>query len=149
MSREDTVTEMSFELHSAARLLRRNFDRRAKDHGLSGSRWQVLWHLLREEGPKQAELAERLDLAPISLARQLDNLQREGLVERRPDPSDRRCFRIYLTEQAMPALSLLGGVAEQIRSEALAGFSTAEVDQLQALLWRLRKNLTREEIECD
>ncbi|WP_413663442.1 MarR family winged helix-turn-helix transcriptional regulator [Microbulbifer sp. ZKSA004] len=149
MSREDAVTEMSFELHSAARLLRRNFDRRAKDHGLSGSRWQVLWHLLREEGLKQAELAERLDLAPISLARQLDNLQQEGLVERRPDPEDRRCFRIYLTGQAMPALELLGGVAQQTRSEALAGFSAAEVDQLQSLLLRLRKNLTREEIECD
>ncbi|WP_444918286.1 MarR family winged helix-turn-helix transcriptional regulator [Microbulbifer sp. JMSA003] len=149
MSREDAATEMSFELHSAARLLRRNFDRRAKDHGLSGSRWQVLWHLLREEGLKQAELAERLDLAPISLARQLDNLQQEGLVERRPDPEDRRCFRIYLTGQAMPALELLGGVAQQTRSEALAGFSAAEVDQLQSLLLRLRKNLTREEIECD
>ncbi|MCO1334716.1 MarR family transcriptional regulator [Microbulbifer sp. OS29] len=149
MSKEDVATEMSFQLHSAARLLRRNFDRRAKDHGLSGSRWQVLWYLLRDQGLKQAELAERLDLAPISLARQLDNLQQEGLVERRPDPDDRRCFRIYLTERAMPALELLGGVAQQTRSEALVGFSPTEVQQLQALLSRLRKNLTCEEIECD
>ncbi|MFA0811533.1 MarR family winged helix-turn-helix transcriptional regulator [Microbulbifer epialgicus] len=145
----DAGTEMSLELHSVARLLRRNFDRRARDHGLSGSRWQVLWYLLRQQGQKQSELAERLDMAPISLARQLDNLQREGLVERRPDPQDRRCFRIYLTGQAEPALALLGNLAEETRSQALDGFSPREIRQLQMLLERLRKNLTREEIECD
>ncbi|AMX03357.1 MarR family winged helix-turn-helix transcriptional regulator [Microbulbifer thermotolerans] len=141
-----SAAEMSIELHSAARLLRRNFDRRAKAHGLSRSRWQVLWHLSREEGQKQAELAERMDVAPISLTRQLDNLQREGLVERRPDPEDRRCFRIYLTEAAQPALELLRGLAQQTRAQALAGFSAAEVRQLHGLLARLRENLTREEV---
>ncbi|BBM01798.1 MarR family winged helix-turn-helix transcriptional regulator [Microbulbifer sp. GL-2] len=145
----DTAAGMSLELHSVARLLRRNFDRRARGHGLSGSRWQVLWHLLRQQGQKQAELAERLDIAPISLARQLDNLQREGLVERRPDPQDRRCFRVYLTGQAEPAIALLGGLEQKTRSQALDGFSPAEIKQLQMLLERLRKNLTREEIECD
>jgi len=145
MSFKDTATKMSFELHSAARLLRRNFDRRAKTHGLSRSRWQVLWHLAREQGQKQAELAERMDVAPISLARQLDNLQQEGLVERRPDPGDRRCFRIYLTDAAEPALEVLRGLAQQTRAQALAGFSIAEVSQLQGLLERLRENLTRGE----
>lgn len=142
---KDSAAQMSFELHSAARLLRRNFDRRAKAHGLSRSRWQVLWHLAREQGQKQAELAERMDVAPISLARQLDNLQQEGLVERRPDPGDRRCFRIYLTDAAEPALEVLRGLAQQTRSQALAGFSMVEVGQLQGLLERLRENLTRGE----
>ncbi|MFC6633131.1 MarR family winged helix-turn-helix transcriptional regulator [Microbulbifer taiwanensis] len=145
MSTKDNAAQMSFELHSAARLLRRNFDRRAKAHGLSRSRWQVLWHLAREQGQKQAELAERMDVAPISLARQLDNLQQDGLVERRPDPGDRRCFRIYLTDAAEPALDVLRGLALQTRTQALAGFSMEEVGQLQGLLERLRENLTREE----
>lgn len=146
MSIKDTAAQMSFELHSAARLLRRNFDRRAKAHGLSRSRWQVLWHLAKEEGQKQAELAERMDVAPISLARQVDKLQEEGLVERRADPGDRRCFRIYLTPAAEPALETLRGLAQQTRTQALAGFSTTEVHQLQGLLERLRENLTREEV---
>ncbi|WP_444946099.1 MarR family winged helix-turn-helix transcriptional regulator [Microbulbifer sp. VTAC004] len=146
---EDIATGVSLELHSAARLLRRNFDRRARGHSLSGSRWQVLWHLVRQQGQKQAELAECLDMAPISLARQLDNLQREGLVERRPDPQDRRCFRIYLTGQAEPAMALLDGLEKETRAQALDGFSPEEVIQLQMLLERLRKNLTREEIEFD
>lgn len=145
MTKFDSDPKMSFELHSVARLLRRNFDRRAKAHGLSRSRWQVLWHLARKQGQKQAELAERMDVAPISLARQLDHLQAEGLVERRQDPEDRRCFRIYLTDATEPALEVLRGLAQQTRAQALAGFSQADVIQLQSLLERLRENLTREE----
>ncbi|WP_250464834.1 MarR family winged helix-turn-helix transcriptional regulator [Microbulbifer litoralis] len=141
MSVQDKESQMSFELHSCAHLLRRNFDRRAKAHGLSRSRWQVLWHLAKEEGQKQAELAERMDVAPISLARQIDKLQEEGLVERRQDPEDRRCFRIFLTAAAEPALEILRGLARQTRKQALVGFSGDEIKQLQELLERLKKNL--------
>ncbi|WP_346837574.1 MarR family transcriptional regulator [Microbulbifer sp. SAOS-129_SWC] len=146
MSKKDIATQMSFELHCVARLARRNFDRRAKEHGLTRSRWQLLWQLAKEEGLKQAELAERMDVAPISLARQVDNLEQEGLVERRQDPGDRRCFRIYLTEAAEPALDVLRGLAQETRAQALMGFSVEDVTQLRDLLRRLHDNLTREEI---
>lgn len=142
MTLQDEAATMSFELHSSARLLRRNFDRRAKEHGLTRSRWQVLWHLSREEGLKQAELAERMDVAPISLARQLDNLEQEGLVERCRDERDRRCFRIRLTEAAQPALETLRSLARETRREALAGLSRSEVEQLHQLLSRVRENLS-------
>lgn len=141
-----STPQFSFELHVAARLLRRNFDRRAKAHGLTRSRWQVLWHLAREEGMKQAELAERMDVAPISLARQIDKLEQESLVERRRDLNDRRCFRIYLAPAAEPALALLRQLAEETRAEALAGFSAQELETLQRLLSRLRANLSGEEV---
>ncbi|MBN7796542.1 MarR family winged helix-turn-helix transcriptional regulator [Parahaliea mediterranea] len=144
MSKRDQAAQMSFELHSSARLLRRNFDRRAKAHGLTRSRWQVLWHLSQQEGLKQAELAERLDVAPISLARQIDNLEQEGLVERCRDDSDRRCFRIHLTGAAQPALETLQRLALETRREALAGLSEDEIGQLQHLLGRVRQNLSRE-----
>jgi DNA-binding MarR family transcriptional regulator len=149
---QDTAARLSFELHGAARLMRRNFDRRAREHDLSRSRWQVLWVLAQNEGQKQAELAERLDVAPISLGRQLDNLEQEGLVERRRDAGDRRCFRIYLTEAAQPALKVLKVLAEQTRAEALAGLSPAEIGQLHDLLSRIRQNLSGEETtngKCD
>ena len=140
-----STPQFSFELHGAAQLLKRNFDRRAKAHGLTRSRWQVLWHLAREQGLKQAALAERMDVAPISLARQLDKLEQENLVERRRDASDRRCFRLYLTPAAEPVLALLRQLAEETRAEAMAGFSAQELAQLQALLSRLRRNLNGEE----
>lgn len=145
MTLQDEAATMSFELHSSARLLRRNFDRRAKEHGLTRSRWQVLWHLSQQEGLKQAELAERMDVAPISLARQLDNLEQEGLVERCRDDSDRRCFRIRLTEAAQPALETLRSLAQETRREALAGLSPSEVKQLHYLLSRVRQNLGSDE----
>jgi MarR family transcriptional regulator for hemolysin len=145
MDNQDAAARLSFELHGAARLLRRNFDRRAREHDLSRARWQVLWLLAREQGLKQAELADRLDVAPISLGRQLDNLEQEGLVERRRDATDRRCFRIYLTDAAQPALTVLRALADATRAEALAGLSQPEIVQLHDLLSRIRLNLSSEE----
>ncbi|PLW84206.1 MarR family transcriptional regulator [Kineobactrum sediminis] len=144
-SATDIADQLSFELHSSARLWRRNFDRRAKEHGLSRARWQLLWLLAREEGLKQAELADRMDIAPISLARQVDKLELEGLVQRRRDSDDRRCFRIHLTDAAQPALQILRRLAQETRSEALAGFNTEDIAQLQQLLGRIRLNLSSEE----
>lgn len=144
-AKEEAASQLSFELHTAARLLRRNYDRRARAHGLTRSKWQVLWSLSREQGAKQAELAERLDVAPISLTRQLDILEQEGLIERRRDDQDRRCFRIYLTDAAQPALATLRGLAELTRAEALAGLDHDEIVQLKSLLERVRLNLVREE----
>ncbi|WP_295800534.1 MarR family transcriptional regulator [uncultured Microbulbifer sp.] len=147
MNKADIAAQLGFELHTAARLLKRNFDRRAKAHGLTRSRWQVLWILNKTQGMKQAELAERMDVAPISLTRQIDLLQAEGLVERRQDPQDRRCFRVFLTDAAEPVLKTLHGLAREARGQALAGVSEAEQQQLLNLLGRVRKNLSREEIE--
>ncbi len=145
MTNQDTAARLSFELHGAARLWRRNFDRSARAHDLSRARWQVLWHLDQAQGLKQAELAERLDVAPISLGRQLDNLEQEGLVERRRDARDRRCYRIYLTDAAQPALHVLKALANESRSKALAGLSQPEIEHLHNLLSRIRLNLSGEE----
>lgn len=145
MADQDSGAKLSFELHTAARLMRRNFDRRAREHELSRARWQVMWVLAREQGLKQAELAERLDMAPISLGRQLDNLEQEGLVERRRDACDRRCFRIHLTDAAQPALKVLKSLAEETRAEAMAGLTKSELEQLENLLSRIRLNLSGEE----
>lgn len=145
MNNTDSAAQLGFELHTAARLLKRNFDRRAKSHGLTRARWQVLWILNKEQGMKQAELAERMDVAPISLARQIDLLQAEGLVERRQDPQDRRCYRIFLTDAAAPVLDTLRGLAVEARAQALAGITAEEQRQLMHLLSRVRENLSREE----
>ena len=146
MNKTDSAAQLGFELHTAARLLKRNFDRRAKAHGLTRSRWQVLWILNKQQGMKQAELAERMDVAPISLTRQIDLLQAEGLVERRQDPQDRRCYRVFLTDAAAPVLETLQGLAGDTRTQALAGISVEEQLQLLDLLSRVRENLSKEEV---
>lgn len=149
MNNIDIAAQLGFELHSAARLMKRNFDRRAKSHGLTSSRWQVLWILNKDQGMKQAELAERMDVAPISLTRQIDLLEAEGLVERRQDPQDRRCFRVFLTKAAEPVLKTLRSLAQDTRGQALAGISADEQRLLLNLLTRVRENLSREEVVSD
>ncbi|MGD8710087.1 MAG: MarR family transcriptional regulator [Ectothiorhodospiraceae bacterium] len=133
--------ELGFLLYDAARLLRRDFDRRAKGLGLSRAQWSVLAHLARQEGVKQAELAELLDVQPITLARQLDRLEAGGWVRRCYDPQDRRVRRLYLTEDALPVLEDLRELGRQTRSLALQGLDGEDRRQLLNLLSVVRGNL--------
>ncbi len=138
MTRDTTV---GLSVHDVARMIRRDFDRRAREQGLTRARWQVLWHLARHEGVHQAALADILDVAPISLTRQLERLEQEGLVERRADPSDRRRRRLYLTEAATPALQRLRGMAGLTRERALSGISGEQIDTFKEVLETMRANL--------
>lgn len=130
-----------FLLYDAARLMRRDFDRRARGLGLSRAQWSVLAHLARNEGVKQAELADLLDVQPITLARQIDRLERSGLVRRCPDPKDRRVRRLYLSELAGPILVQLRVLGRETRAEALHGLSLEQRRSLIEILARIRDNL--------
>ncbi|RYC28885.1 MarR family transcriptional regulator [Lichenibacterium minor] len=132
---------VGFLLHDAARLMRRRFEQRAAALGFTRAQWQVLLHLSRNEGIHQAGLADILEVEPISLVRILDKLQARGLVERRQDAGDRRCWRLHLTADAHPSLALLQDIGEDTRAEALSGFSDAERDTLVGTLSRLKSNL--------
>lgn len=131
-----------FLLYDTARLLRRDFDRRARCVDLTRAKWSVLAHLSRHQGIRQAGLAEILDLSPITLTRHLDHLEQEGLVQRRVDPSDRRAYQLFLTPAAGPVLETLRGLAELARAQALAGLSAAEQEELMRLLHKVRGNLS-------
>jgi MarR family transcriptional regulator for hemolysin len=85
-----------------ARLLKTYADQRARQFGISRAQWAVLIRIDRNEGLKQTELADMLDLQPITLTRLLDKLSDSGLIERRPDPGDRRAKRLFLTPAARP-----------------------------------------------
>lgn len=132
---------LGFLLRDVARLLRRNFSRRAQDLGLSPTQWQALAYLSRQEGVNQATLAESLEVQPISLARLIDRLQEMDLVARRADPDDRRAFKLYLTPKAQPMLERLWSLAAETRGEALAGFSPAQRDHLVEFLVQMKQNL--------
>src|ERR1700761_1842155 len=113
--------EIGFALHDVARLLRTFADQRARDLNMTRAQWAVLTRLQRCEGVNQAELADSLDLAPITLARLIDKLTAAGMVERRDDARDRRAHRLYLTERAGPTLEQLGALGERLMGTALAG----------------------------
>src|SRR6202790_4517309 len=96
--------EFAFTLNDVARLLRTYADHRASEFGITRAQWAVMARLDRQEGLKQSELAEMLDLQPISLTRLLDRLGECGLIERRPDPHNRRPKGRSLTPAARPLL---------------------------------------------
>jgi DNA-binding MarR family transcriptional regulator len=136
-----------FLLHDTARLMRREFERRSKGTGLTRAQWAVLAYVARNEGSNQAALADMLDIEPITLVRLLDKLEAAGLVERRPDPTDRRVRRLYLTEATGPLLGQLQGLAAEARETALAGLSDAERQELTDLLMKVRANLSGRELK--
>jgi MarR family transcriptional regulator, transcriptional regulator for hemolysin len=133
--------EFAFSLNDVARMLRTYADQKAAQFGITRAQWVVLVRLDRSEGLKQSELAEILELQPISLTRLLDKLCDSGLIERRGDPIDRRAKRLFLTPAARPLLEKLGGLGEDLMATALAGVGPESVEQTIAQLAIVKENL--------
>jgi len=136
-----------FLTQDVARLLKRHFERRARQEGLPITRRQaaVMIHVARHEGVSQAEVAARLDLEPISLVRMLDKLCEERLVERRPHPTDRRVRTLWLTAAARPVLESILRINQAIRAEAFTGMPLAVRDALIDALAQVKDNLAVEQ----
>ncbi len=133
--------EIAFNISDVARLLKTYADQRARDLGMTRAQWAVLARVERSEGLKQCELADTLDLQPITLTRLIDRLCDGGLIERRSDPNDRRAKRLYLTPAARPVLDGLARLGKDIMATVLAGIEPAAVEQLVAHLLTLKTNL--------
>jgi MarR family transcriptional regulator for hemolysin len=133
--------ELAFSINDVARLLRTYADQKAAAFGMTRAKWAVLARLDRFEGLKQSELAEMLDLQPITLTRLLDGLCDNGLIERRPSPSDRRAKLLFLTPAARPLLERLSAVGEELMQAALSGLTPSEVSALLTNLTTVKENL--------
>jgi MarR family transcriptional regulator, transcriptional regulator for hemolysin len=133
--------EVAFNINDVARLLKTYADQRARDFGMTRAQWAVLARVERSEGLKQCELADTLDLQPITLTRLIDRLCDSGLIERRSDPDDRRAKRLYLTPAARPVLDRLTRLGQDIMATVLTGIEPAAVEQLLAHLLTLKTNL--------
>src|SRR6266567_3257919 len=126
--------EFAFLVNDVARLLRTYADQRARRLGMTRAQWAVLARLEHAEGLKQSELAEMLDLQPITLTRLVDRLCANGMVERRADPDDRRAKRLYLTPAARPLMDRLADLGENMMATVLEGLDAAKLEQMTANL---------------
>jgi MarR family transcriptional regulator for hemolysin len=124
-----------------ARLLKTYADQRARQFGISRAQWAVLVRIGRNEGLKQTELADILDLQPISLTRLLDRLAENGLIERRADPNDRRANRLYLKPAAKPLLDQLADIGDDMMETVLGGISAASIERMLKELGAVKDNL--------
>lgn len=138
---ENLDRSIGFLLNDVARLMRNRFDRQARDLGLTRAQWRVMMFLRRHEGARQTELAGLLEVENVTLGRHIDRLEESGWVERRPDPSDRRAWRLFLDKKSQPILDKLAVVLIETRETALSGFNNEERDELIETLIRIKSNL--------
>jgi MarR family transcriptional regulator for hemolysin len=133
--------ELLFLISDVGRLLRTYADQKARLFGMTRAQWAVLLRLERREGLKQSDLAEALDLQPITLTRLVDRLCDNGLIERRADPNDRRAKRLYLTAAARPLIDRIADRIEELSQAVLDGIEPAEIDRMLSKLGLARENL--------
>lgn len=130
-----------FALGEVQRLMRAYADKEAARYGITRAQWAVLAKLERSEGMKQTELAEQLEMQPITLTRLIDKLCDNGWIERRGDESDRRVNRLYLKKAARPLLGKLAGLKSEITSAALGGISPTDAERLVSQLESIKENV--------
>jgi MarR family transcriptional regulator, transcriptional regulator for hemolysin len=115
----DLRRQLIAQIVESSRLLRNYIDHRAKARGTTRAQWIVLFRLRQQEGLSQVDLADVLELQPISLVRLLDRLVEHGLLERRPDPKDRRANRLFLTPGGRQLVDDLDSLRDSIATDVL------------------------------
>ncbi len=135
-----------FVLQDVARLMRRDFNRRVQDLGLTQAQWQILVRISKMEGaPRQSQIADMLEMQPISVARMIDRMVAAGWVERRPDKDDRRAVNLYLTDKVEPILEQMRLRAVETRELSAAGLSKEDQVTLLNILQKMKNNLASAE----
>jgi MarR family transcriptional regulator for hemolysin len=124
----DLKKQLIMQLVESSRLLRNYIDHRAKARGTTRAQWIVLFRLREQEGLSQVDLADVLELQPISLVRLLDRLVEHGLVERRSDPRDRRANRLFLTASGRQLADDLDSLRDAIATDVLQEMPTAVLE---------------------
>lgn len=147
--------DILFLLHDVARLMRIDADKRARAQGMTRAQWGILIWLDRQPGLSQKELSELLEVEPITVARLIDRLEARGMVERRPDPRDRRIWRLHLLPPAHTALEDINLQRADMTRIATTGVDRPTLDTMTEALLRMKATLnqdahpTRRPIETD
>lgn len=140
--RDSVDQSIGYLLADSARLLRREFDARVRELGMTGPQARLLLNLAVSEGENQGFYAERLDVEPISLTRMIDRMEESGLLERRRDPADRRAWRVHLTPRAREVIEQVRSHAGPLQEMLLAGLSPEQRILLASSLEVVRANLS-------
>jgi len=129
-----------------ARLLRRRFDAELTrvDTGLTAGEARTLFYVWRNPGERQAMLADRMYVEPMTLVGYLDTLEKAGLIRRCPDPNDKRAKLIELTPAANPLLERIGEALQTVRTKALEDVAPEDRQTLEALLQTMKDSLLQE-----
>ena len=137
----DFQRDLLFLLHDVGRLLRVDADKRARAQGMTRAQWGILLWLERQPGISQKELSELLEVEPISVARLVDRLEARGMVERRPDPRDRRIWRLHLLPAAMNVLKDINYELQTLSDFIGTGLTEEQREVMVNGLLRMKANV--------
>ena len=138
----DLQREVGWLVYDASRLLMRSIEKKVREAGVTSQQWRVLVQLAREDGQTQSQLAEEAEIAPAPLGRLLDRLEEQKMIQRRPDPQDRRAKRIYLLGgERGPFFERLRQLAMQQFGTVYKSVNQADLLELQRLLQKLKSNM--------
>ena len=141
MVRGSVDANFLFTLGELQRLLRAYADKEAARFGITRAQWAVLAKVERSEGMKQTELAELLEMQPITLTRLIDKLCDAGWIERRSDAADRRVNRLYLRKAGRALLGKMSGLKSELTATALDGINPADAHRLLNQLEQIKENV--------
>lgn len=125
-----------------ARQLRLRFDQSVERSGLTRAKWTLIATVAHNPGATQCLIAEKLEVREVTAGRLIDRLCDEGYLERRPNPNDRRAYRVDLTPAAQPLLEKIDEIARNYEKEVFAGFRDEDLDKLNAWLDAIARNLS-------
>jgi DNA-binding MarR family transcriptional regulator len=128
-------------IHDVARMMRVRADQKARANKTTRAQWVTLARLARQPGLSQNELASAAEVEPITIARTIDRLEAQGLVERRRDPQDRRINRLYLKPAAQPILDRMGVMRREFNIEVTDGLDEENYRALIGALLIIKSNL--------
>lgn len=128
-------------LSDSARMLRRSFNEQVRALGVTSAQARLLLLLDRHPGENQAYYAERLEIEPITLCRMIDRMEDAALVQRQPNPSDRRARLLFLTDKSRKEIARIRQALKVLIETMLSGFTPGEESQLMDLLQRASANL--------
>ena len=137
----DLKRQLVSQLVESSRFLRNYIDHRAKSRGTTRAQWIVLFRLREQEGLSQVDLADVLELQPISLVRLLDRLVEHGLLERRHDPKDRRANRLFLTASGKQLVDDLDGLRNEIASDVMQDLPTEAIETCLGALREIKDRI--------
>lgn len=133
---------VGFLVADISRLMRRAFDQNLKSSALTLAQARALVYVANNEGIRQVDLAELLEVQPITLGRLVDSLEQQGLVERKVDPTDGRAYRLALLPAAAPHLAAIERVIATLREISLRHIDKKHAELVVSALVTMRANLS-------
>ncbi|WP_137132858.1 MarR family transcriptional regulator [Rhizobium sp. FY34] len=141
MSRHTVIERLFDEMTAFSRRLRSYFDLKSEETGLTLTRARVLFALSRRGSLNQRDLAQEMEIETPTLVRILDGMEKQQLIERRTDDSDRRAKEIHMTKEGDAACIKAQAFAHGVRMELVAGISQEDLAVSLRVLTQLNRNL--------